>query len=276
VIKDRKTMMESELWFQRYPAERGLLGADRHQPDLGGAARPDFRITAGGAGVICEVKEFTTSSLHRSLQDHRLVKMSAHHQHGTVRNKILKAAKRQLRPYADREEALVVVLANPQNVEVGIYEPGDMIEAMYGDLGFTFSVDRGTGTGGAGRWSYLDGGVFGGGLHSYVSAVTVLHRQTHAAVAREQWLDENRYRWAGIESRKERMAAVWEACQDPGFEEAGRTPGEYFFTNTFSTLSAATGAAVPLPEGVFDGPRDAIWEANATTGCLELVAQTAV
>jgi hypothetical protein len=264
-------MTESEVWFQHYAAEQGLQGADNHQPDLGGSARPDFHVSSGGSGVICEVKEFTTSSLERRLTDRSFVSISGRDQHGTVRNKISKAAKRQLRPYADRGEALVVVLANPRDVQVGIYEPGDMIEAMYGERGFTFEVDPVTGQGGPGQFVHLDNGVFGGGLHPYVSAISVLHRRTRAADAQEQWMDENRFRWAEIEDRRERMSAVWEACHDPGFEEASQTPGVYYFTHTYSTVGAATGTAVPLPEGIFDGPNDANWAVDSATGCLGLV-----
>lgn len=67
------------------------------------------------------------------------------------------------------------------------------------------------------------------------------------------------------------MAAVVEACEEPGFKEADRTPGRYYYMETFSTWGAATGAATPLPEGVFDGPRDRRWTANRTTGCMEPV-----
>lgn len=268
----RHTLTKSELWFQRYAAEHGLHGGEEHEPELGEDARPDFRVSAGGPGVICEVKEFVTSSFHRGLQNPGVKMLSPRDQHGTVRNKIGKAAKRQLRPFADRGEALVVVLANPRDVQVDIYEPGGMIEAMYGDLGYTFDVDPSTGEGGTGRWECLDGGVFGGGRHTYVSAVVVLHRGTHAADARQRWMDEQRWRWDDIEGTKERMAAVWEiVSNDPGFAEAGQTPGEYFFTNTFSTVAAAAGKAVPLPEGVFDGPRDAKWMVDESTGALELV-----
>jgi hypothetical protein len=37
----------SEQWFERYATERGLDGADDHQPDLGGLADPEVR--SGGA-----------------------------------------------------------------------------------------------------------------------------------------------------------------------------------------------------------------------------------
>jgi hypothetical protein len=264
-------LTESELWFQRYAAEHGLHGADDHEPDLGKSARPDFRVNAGGPGVICEVKEFVTSSFQRRLADASFVTLSSHDQHGTVRNKIGKTAKRQLRPYAGRDDALVVVLANPRQVEVDIYEPSGVIAAMYGDPGYTFEVDSSTGEGGDGRWACLDGGVFGGGHHTYVSAVVVLHRGTYAADAQRRWMDGQRYRWTDIEDRQARMAVIWEICQESGFEDAGQAPGDYYFTTTYSTLAAATGGAVPLPEGVFEGPRDAKWAVNGTTGVIELV-----
>ncbi len=201
-------MTKSELWFQRYAAEHSLRGGDEHEPELGEDARPDFRISAGGPGVICEVKEFVTSSFHRGLQDPGVKMLSPRDQHGTVRNKIGKAAKRQLRPYADRGEALVIVLANPRDVQVDIYEPGGVVEAMYGDLGYTFQVNPSTGEGGPGRWVCLDGGVFGGGRHTYVSAVVVLHRGTHAADARQRWMDEQRWRWNDMRTPR----SEWRRC----------------------------------------------------------------
>jgi len=265
---------QSELWFEEYAAERGLEGGDTHQPDLGGPARPDYRVRLDRAGAICEVKEFTTLSLERRLKDVRFASVSSHDQHATVRNKIGKAAKKQLRPYAHLEEALVVVLSNPHDILVPIYEPGDVIEAMYGERGYTFPVDPATGEGGPGNYAYFDGGVFGGGLHSYVSAVVVLHKRDRAADARELWLDQNRHRWADIEDRRDKMAAVLEACRDSSFEEASRVPGRYYVANTFSTVAASTGQAVPLPAGLFDGAQDAMWAMNPMSQCFDLVSRS--
>jgi len=63
---------QSEVWFEEALAERGIAGGDVHQPDLGGAATPDYRIHRGGScGVICEVKEFGSTGMSRRLGESR-------------------------------------------------------------------------------------------------------------------------------------------------------------------------------------------------------------
>ena len=262
---------ESEKWFEAYAAERGLEGADVHQPDLGRPARPDYRIHRGGPGAICEVKEFTTSSLERRLEGVSYATVSGRDHFGTVRNKINEAAKKQLRPYAGGDDALVVVLANPLGIQVPIYQSGSVFEAMYGDGGWVMQIDPATGGGDQGEFALLDDGVFGGGRHRYVSAVAVLHRRKHAADAIERWRAERSSSWDAIADRDERVAATLEAHNDPSYEEAAQTPGTYHYIQVYSTASTATGEAVRVPRDLFNGPRDQYWTMNAATGsCLEL------
>jgi hypothetical protein len=81
----------SEQWFESYAIERGLDGAGDHQPDLGGTAKPDFRVSSGSLSAIVEVKEFETSYLDRALKEagpRNVVMTGADQELSTVRHKI--------------------------------------------------------------------------------------------------------------------------------------------------------------------------------------------
>lgn len=266
-----KPKEKAEEWFENYLDEREIAGGDDHEPDLGGSARPDYRIGRDAAPAICEVKQFTSSTLESTLEGMSYGCISSHQQYGTVRNKMNEAAKRQLREYADRGEALIIVLANPLGVRVPIYAPDDVLAAMYGDQGYVMDVDA-TGAGHNGRSAFLDNGVFGGGHHRYVSGIVTLHRRGKAEDAKELWIDENRPRWDGCGDRQAIMAAMLEILNsDPGWEEAVNTAGHYFFTRAYQTVAAATGEAVAIPRELFTGPDDELWTVNKDSGVLELV-----
>jgi len=261
----------AEEWFEDYLRERGLDGGDDQHPDLGGglkAPRPDYRISGGTEGAICEVKGFTNSKANRRMAEATgAVTLSGGDVYGSVRNTIAKAAKRQLRPYRHREEALIVVLANPRGVYVPLEQADDVIAAMYGNLGVAVPLDGSS----DGQTIFMEDGVFGGGRHRYVSAVVTLHRREKAAAATDDWRKRNEHKWVGIEGREQRMAMFLEARRDPSYLEAEQTSGAYHFTRVYSTTSTATGDAVPVPRNLFDGPHDEFWAMNSATGCLELV-----
>jgi hypothetical protein len=262
---------KAEEWFESYLDEREVPGGDDHEPDLGGSARPDYRIGGDAAPAICEVKQFTGSTLETTLEGMSSGCISSHQQYGTVRNKMNEAAKRQLREYADRGEALIVVLANPLGIRVPIYTADDVLAAMYGDQGYTMEVDA-SGIGHNGEFAFLDNGVFGGGHHRYVSGVVTLHRRDKAEDAKELWIEENRARWDGCGDRQATMTAMLEILNsDPGWEEAVNTEGHYFLTHTYETAATATGEAVAIPHGLFTGPKDEFWAMNKASGLLELV-----
>lgn len=267
----RITKEKAEEWFESYLNEREIAGGDDHEPDLGGSARPDYRIGKAGAAAICEVKQFSSSTLESTLEGMSYGCISSHQQYGTVRNKMNEAAKRQLREYADRSDALIIVLANPFGIRVPIYTPDDMLAAMYGDQGYVMEVDA-SGTGHNGEFAFLDNGVFGGGHHRYISGIVTLHRRDKAEDAKELWIEENRSRWDDCGDRQAIITAMLEILNsDSSWEEAANTAGHYFFTRTYETAATATGEAVAIPRYLFTGPNDEFWAMNKTNGLLELV-----
>lgn len=270
VMKAKET---SELWFERYLRDHGLDGGDDHHPDLGVGRRPDYRVSRGRDSAICEVKEFTTSKMAKRFAEagsRQPLSLSNDEVYGSVRNKISQAAKEQLKPVRHREEALVVVLANPRRVYAPLEQPDDIIAAMYGNQAYSIAVNLPEQSD-DGQVIFTRDGVLTA-KHRYVSAIATLHRGTHADDARARWYDANRHRWAGIEDRKEAMVAVLEA-RDEALEETEATPGDYIFVRVYSTISTLTGEAVSVPRSLFNGPRDQYWAMHQRSE-LELVHGT--
>jgi hypothetical protein len=128
----------AEHQFETYLRESGIGGHDDHQPDLGGgpgARRPDYRVVRGGAAAIVELKGFETSAMEDALAcGGGVVIRDASQELAPIRNKIGEALK-QLRPYRDRPEPLIVCLANPGRLMVPSESHDDVIAAMYGERG---------------------------------------------------------------------------------------------------------------------------------------------
>lgn len=81
----------SEQWFEAYLRQVGLDGWQHHEPDLGIAKRPDYRITsAAGDVAICEVKEFATSGLQRRMAapSNRVFSSAPDEAYGGVRSQL--------------------------------------------------------------------------------------------------------------------------------------------------------------------------------------------
>jgi hypothetical protein len=90
--------------LERHAAEPGLEGGDDHQPDLGGSAEPDFRLTRGESAAIVEVKEFEPTYLDTTLKNvgpRNVVTTDPEQELETIRRKVRKGAE-QLREYQDR------------------------------------------------------------------------------------------------------------------------------------------------------------------------------
>jgi len=58
VTVDEPIANEAERWLERYLREHGY--DYEYEPALEIQTKPDFRITRGGGGAICEVKSFLT------------------------------------------------------------------------------------------------------------------------------------------------------------------------------------------------------------------------
>lgn len=265
----------AEHQFENYLFDVGIDGGDDHQPDLGGGAearRPDYRVSRVGDAAIIELKEFASSSLEDALERGRgVVIRDAKEELAPMRYKIGEALK-QLRPYRDRPEPLIVCLANPGRLMVVGENPNEVIAAMYGEWAVRVSISTPENPGPADdpEWFLGRNGVFGGGLHPYVSAVMTLHERTYREEAIERWHQGMKERLAGIEDRQERAALTFEATREPAFAQADATLGSYRFVRVFETHNVAA-TAPPVPRDLFNGPRDEFRAYNPENGCLELL-----
>ena len=200
----------SEEWFERYLADHAVDGGANHHPDLGVSKKPDYRVSRDCNGAICEVKEFTTSGMEKRFATSagQPMSLSDDEVYGAIRRKISSAAE-QLKPVRDRDEALVVALANPHGVHVPLWRVSDIVACMYGNQGYSMPVNVESGEAGPGEHVFLRDGALTG-KHRYISAVATLHHGTLAEEARQRWLDENRHRWEGIEEHQEKAVAMLE------------------------------------------------------------------
>ena len=256
----------SEIWFEDYLRDRDIEGWDDHEPDLGVRTRADYRIRRDSPSVICEVKEFTTSGLQKRMNSLAAVAAPGRPQsfvasdeeiYGAVRKRIAVAATKKLRPLKDRGEALAVVLANPHGIAIDLDDPADVIAAMYGNEAYRIGVNLPPGVAGEGEFFFDRDGALAS-RHRYLSAVITVHRRRRSADELDKWADRNRHRWEEIDDSAEQVHAYLDA-RDEAWETAAQTPGEYSFVRVYSTISTATGQAVPVPEALFNGPKDQFW-----------------
>ncbi len=264
-----------EEQFERYLREAGIDGGDIHQPDLGGghrAPRPDYRISNGKGAAIVEVKGFEKSAAEDALRHGTgVVIRDASEEMAPIRNKIGEAVK-QLRPYRNRPEPLIVCLANPRHLMVASESSDEMIAAMYGEraVSVPISTPENPEPIDEPEWFFGRNGAFGGNLHPYISAVMTLHERTNRQDAIERWHEEMKVRPADVEDHQERAVLTYRATRDPAFIEADKTLGSYCFVRIFETHNAAT-CAPRVPRDLFVGPHDEFRAYNPSNGCLELL-----
>lgn len=269
------TRNPAEQQFESYLRTVGLDGGDDHQPDLGGgpcSRRPDYRIQRGESAAIVEVKAFETSAMEDALdRGGGVVIRDAAEELAPVRNKIGEALK-QLRPYRGRSEALIVCLANPHRLMVAGEDPNEIIAAMYGEWSVTVAISTPENSGPPTdpEWQLGRNGVFGGGLHSYVSAVMTLHERSHRKDAIEDWHRDLQMRLSGVDDLDERGALTIEATRETTFAEADAAPGSYQFVRVFETHHVGS-TAPSVPRNLFTGPRDEFRAYNSENGNLELL-----
>jgi hypothetical protein len=264
----------AEEQFERYLREAGISGGENHQPDLGGgvgARRPDYRVGRGRAAAIVEVKGFESCAAEEALRrGGGVVMRNGSEEIAPIRNKIGEAVK-QLRPYRERPEPLIVCLANPRHLMIAIEGHGEIIAAMYGEhaVRVPISTPEDPEPSGDPEWFFGRNGVFGGNLHRYVSAVMTLHERTHRQDAIERWHEGMKERLAGVEDPQERGVLTIEATREPAFAEAQATLGTYRFVRVYETHNVVADAT-PVPRDLFVGPHDELRSYNPANGCLEL------
>lgn len=252
----RNRIPESEVWLDRYLREHGYDPGDP-EPDLGVSKRPDRLIERRGQRVVCEIKQFERGIFAgRSGRSGSLLPRDVLKPIGAV-----KEAADQLRPLQDTDYPLVVVLANPKNVDVSL-EVSDVVHALYGDPSSRFMIDTATGrpVGDVEFFAGRNGRLRN--FHQYISAVVVLRHRTNA----QDWADEGaaellegRAEPRTLDEATELATQFLESSVEA--EDRGDVPdGDYLYVDAIETISPD---AVPLPDDFFDGPRDSRYAFDA-------------
>lgn len=241
-MKSNLALHAGEEMFVRYLREYGYAGWDKHEPVIVEAqpSNPDFLIQRGRTETICEVKEFRTDHMKRKLCSSPTKRASfpAKRILQPVREAI-RAAGKQLRPFADGDRPLVIVLTNPHNADVQL-RVERVLEAMYGDP--MVAVNKNA--------PFLGkNGKLTNNNYPHLSAVVCLRKGSHA----DDWLGEEH---GQLEQWKRRVSISaglpWEA--PPGMPTGG-----YVAVDTIETMSSARGDAATVPDDFFDGPHDTRW-----------------
>jgi len=243
--------------WEHEPDYQSVLGLDERPETC-----PDFLISRDELRVICEVQEFEAGDLDRRLETMRFGTLSDKEVYGRQRRAMVDKA-RQLEPFAESGNPLVIVLANPRQVHVALDEH-HVVAAMFGNPKFSIPVDT-TGDGvppGPATYLVEDYGAFislerdGGeerfvARHPHISAVAIVHERTY-----EQDFAEEVMARHPSEEPGSTLAAAEAATA--GLEElnelrgAGQVPeGHYQWVDVYE-LDGAN----PLPRNIFNGSRD--------------------
>jgi hypothetical protein len=262
---------DAERWFERYLRAHGY--EYEYEPDLGVSTRPDFLVRRGDVELVCEVKGFDQPTpLEQRLRGTRqAVMISDDEEYGPMRNAVREAA-RQLKPLAGSRHPLAVVLANPKGYRVSL-SLERLVEAMFGNPGYVGNYDAAKGEVEEFRFELGRDGRLRND-HPYISAVAILRERSRS----DEHYDEWRTNWkkgrkpldhpttAEIIVEMEAEQAAWEAS------EASKkvADGHIYMIELMTTGSPE---AVLVPEGVFNGPRDARVDVervpSAATGTFE-------
>jgi hypothetical protein len=238
-----------ERVFEAYLEAHGYPEPE-HEPDLDIPKRPDYLVRRDEVECVCEVKEFNPDEIDSPF----------HGSGGTtsptevlkpIRAKIRAAAK-QLKPLADRDPPLAVVLTNPHGAFVPMGEQ-EIVWAMYGDPVYTMAISTETGAAvGEGRHTTGKHGKLSND-HPYISAIVVIGERRNAADFYEE-----QAKHSTAETNEERWGEVL------GAADRGEVPeGSYYRADCFKTMSPE---ATPLPNALFDGPNDRLLEVDLEQG----------
>lgn len=245
---------EAERWFERYlrAHEYTYEYEPKFDPEI--PTKPDFMVRRGNAEMVCEVKGFETEpAVERRVRGlNQVTMLSAKEMLGPMRGAVREAA-RNLKPLEGSPWPLVVVLANPERFKVFL-GMDNLMEAMYGDLGVAGAFNAETGTVENMQFEYGRDGRLRND-HPYISAVVILHELDLAAEYQGEWLDEwkkSRPKKRSYEEIAAEAIAALEAWQASDARENAPEGNAYWV----EVLTTGSPEAVPLPEDVFNGPRD--------------------
>jgi hypothetical protein len=257
---------EAERWFERYLQAHGYEYEyePTFEPEI--PTRPDFKVWRGGAEMVCEVKGFEEMPPveRRVSGTSQPTMLSSKEVLGPMRGAVREAA-RNLKPLAGSPWPLVVVLANPMRFKVFL-SLDNLVEAMFGDLGVAGAFNAEKGQVENMQFEYGRDGRLRND-HPYISAVAILNELELAAEYKGKWYED----WK--ESREmpanpsyEEVAAEVIAAEEAwqGSDASRDVPeGNAYWVDVLTTGSPE---AVPLPENVFDGPRDSRREVERVPG----------
>lgn len=250
---DEQGQNDGERWVERYLRTHGYTY--EYEPDLGVSRRPDFLARRDGVEIVCEVKSFQQPTpLERRISGtNQATMISADEEYGPMRSAVREAA-RQLRPLAGSRWPLVVVLANPHGYWVNLTLER-LVEAMFGNPVIVGRFDPEEGQVEDFRFDYGRDGRLRND-HPYISAVAIVHERDLAYEYVRKWHEERVAREAAKPATLADAAeAARTAVEEWQASEASQNVPE---GNVYRLEVLTTGNpdAVPLPDSVFNGPRD--------------------
>jgi hypothetical protein len=211
----------AELLFERYLDAHGYHW--EHEPDLGIATAPDYRIRRGETRAICEVKQFETTAVRDlGARAGGPVVVPPELLYRTIRNQIDSAA-RQLRPLVGWGLPLVVVLANPSQATV-LLDPPTLFHSMYGE----------------GSWAALDDPL--PSIEAW--PIPTAAGRDGAMAAKHDFITA--------------IVALRERRESGAFFDPPVRP-KHLSAPYVHVIDAVSSSAVPLPMTFFDGASDARW-----------------
>lgn len=138
----------SETLFETYLAERGFIDFE-YEPEVEGTSKhPDYRVSVGASETFFEVKEF---------EHQEVSQCGSFDPYPCIRSKVNDAQK-QLRALKGR--MCSIVLANPYNNPLVLFDPIIIYGVMLGNLGVTIPVNLETWEcdDAQAKWDFLSGG----------------------------------------------------------------------------------------------------------------------
>lgn len=241
--------------FERYLLENSYEPGP-HEPELGllgVRTKPDFVASRDGMKIAFEVKQFEpgASKLEKRLHSQRTISASPKEVLGPIRNQVREAA-RQLKPLHTEGFPLVVVITNPLGALVNL-RVRNVLEALYGDVNFTFQVDSQTGQANEpGHFEYGRNGKLTND-HPYLSGIVLLRQRDKSA---------DRIEAISSELQGSRPPRTWENAADEAavlierIQQETLPEGDYLYCDVIETVSDS---ATRIPDELLNGARDTRW-----------------
>jgi hypothetical protein len=215
---------------------------------------------------VGEVRQFETTRIRDALAKvGGYMTTGPKEAYGSLRLGLIEKAK-QLRPFAETDAALLIVVANPLGADV-MLDDHHVTPAMFGNPGFVIPIDTSTGgppEGAQMHWRLEDYGVFTSPVeengevvgrenrHPHISAVVVVHERLRSA----DWRHEIMQRHPAADhsfgaATEAALRAIKEI--DSAVARDEEPQGAYQWVTVYEVGSEES---VPVPVGWFNGLRD--------------------